>query len=301
MAFLLSGCFAPPNRNQELDRIVQISTRELQPPLRGPVEARKAQPDDPAPPLLDGDVRLLSSEDPLQRVQANNRLRAAGGRGAMAIARFLEDSTEAGDEAAIVEAIRFLEYVDLGAVDTEVAEAVRAQVAARLSDPDARVRIRAARTLQIHGPGGQRTRFLQAIADPDRDVRWAVVRRFGEQHNELERAQRELLIGLLRVRSRADFELSDANRDDKLTREEYSGNDDEFSEIDADQDGSITLREWTTGKPSAVRADVVKLLNWIHGKLTPTLKPIVYDPYAPAAEQLNAVAQWTDWSNSLQN
>ncbi len=298
-ALMLSGCFQPSARDQQRDEAAKEGTVLLQPPARRPVDARQAAEDDPAPPQLSEDVRRLSSEDPLEPIQANNRLRAAGERGVLAVAEFIRNAEE--QELALAEAVRFLEDIELKDFAPEANETVRASLADLLKHPSPAVRERAARALQIHGPGTRRTEFVQAIADAHREVRWAVVRRYKDHPQELQRAQREILIGLLSVRPVQEFVGYDVNADKVLSRAEYPGSDAAFAGMDADGDGSITEQEWSAGSPSFVRADVCALLSWLHSKRSPTETPIRYNPYAPALEQQDAVTKWNEWSGRLQD
>lgn len=293
---LFAGCFSPPTRDQKEDERMAASTAELSPQPRGSIDAAKAAPGDPPAPGLDEDVRRLSAERPLERMQAENRLRAAGPAGALAAARFL--SADAAP-SALVEAVVFLEDVDLTPMEHDQREDVRALLANALSHESALVRAHAARALQIQGPGAQRTAFLQAIADPERRVRWAVVRRFGDAPEELDAIQRQILISHLQVRPRASFDAQDVNRDGSLSRAEFTGTDALWRIINTDGDDAISLEEWSAPAPSGVRADVIELLLRMHAKLTPGLEPAGYNPYAPANEQLNAAERWRTWSENL--
>ncbi len=294
---MLGGCIQPPTRNQPEDQRMGESTEQLQPKPRGPVDPAQSGPKDPKSPPLEQDVKLLSSDLPLQRVQADNRLRSAGSAGVLAAARFLEQATVA--PGATIEALRFLEDADIQGLDVPAREEVLRLLAGVLRHKDGQVRSHAARSLQVHGPGSQRTAFLQAIGDPERRVRWAVVRRFGDNPAEMDATQREVLISYLQVRTRARFDEADVNKDLQVTRGEFSGSDEQFAKLDSDADGRISLEEWTAPAPTAVRADVCELLMRLHAKLTPGLEPIGYNPYAPAADQQGAVDRWSDWSNAL--
>lgn len=295
--FVLGGCIQPPTRNQPEDQRMGESTDLLQPKPRGPVDPAQSTPEDPKAPPLEHDVKLLSSDLPLQRVQADNRLRSAGSAGVLAAARFLAEAE--AEPAATVEALRFLEDVDIQGLDVPTREEVRRLIAGALRHQNALVRSHAARSLQVHGPGSQRTSFLEAIGDPERRVRWAVVRRFGDNPAEMDATQREVLISFLQVRKRDRFDEADVNKDLQVTRGEFSGSDEQFQKLDSDGDGRVSLEEWTAPAPAAVRADVCELLMRLHAKLTPGLEPIGYNPYAPAADQQGAVDRWSEWSNAL--
>jgi hypothetical protein len=296
LALLAGACIAPPNRPPKEDQIAEKSTVQLQPKPRPSADSTRPGGDAKSPSLEDH-VSLLSSELPLERMQAQTRLRAAGQPGILATARFVAKPD--GAPVALVEALRFIEDADLSQLDAESLELVRAALADRLKHEHAGVRIRAARALQVHGAGSQRTAFLQAIADPERRVRWAVVRRFGDQPEELKQAQRDVLLSLLRVRAADGFQTADIDQDGKLARAEFTGSDDEFRSLDHDGDGVISQQDWLAGRPSAVRADVIELLLRLHSKHTPADKPPGYNPYAPAAAQQAAVQQWTEWSSAL--
>lgn len=272
------------------------STAELTPPPRGTIDAAKAAPGDPSPPGLETDVLRLSSDKPLERVQAENRLRAAGAAGALAAARFLASGAQ---PRSLVEALVFLEDINLEDMELEQREDVRQRLAGALAHETPDVRAHAARALQIQGPGAQRTAFLQAIGDPERRVRWAVVRRFGDAPDELDAIQRQILINHLQVRRRSAFDSQDVDRDGNLTRAEFTGSDALWRIIDANGDDTISAEEWTAPAPTGVRADVIELLLRMHAKLTPALEPIGYNPYAPAEDQLAAAQRWKDWSDNL--
>lgn len=277
------------------------STGELlQPPKRGPVDATKATPEDPPPPSLRNDVIALSDATPLNRVQAQNRLRQAGVRGTLAVADFI--AKDRGDPVRRREAAQFLcdisvqEFSELSQVQ---GEEVRAAVALGLDDPDVELRALCARVLQVHGPGSQRTRMLAAIADPERKVRWAVVRRFGQNPAELDSTQRRYLITFLEADSREEFASLDSDSDGQLTPNEFKEGPGAFQALDQDGDGSISLSEWVSPVPDSIRADVMALLQQLHAKLTPELEPPGYNPYAPAADQLDAKRQWSEWVDRL--
>jgi hypothetical protein len=296
---MLTGCLQPSARDQARDEAAMKGTVLLQPPARRPVDAGQAADDDPAPPQLSQDVWRLSSDQPLEPIQANNRLRAAGERGVLAVAVFIANPAE--EEKALAEAVRFLEDIELKDFEPKTLETVRDTLADLLKHSSPMVRERAARALQIHGPGARRTEFVQSIADTDREVRWAVVRRYKDNPVELQRAQREILIGFLSVRPVQEFAGYDVNADEVLSRGEYPGSDGAFASLDKDGDGGITAQEWTEGSPSAVRADVCALLSWLHSKRTPGETPIRYNPYASALEQQDAVSKWNEWSSRLQD
>jgi len=293
---LLAGCIQPPARNQERDRAISESTEKLSPDPRQPVDATRIDEDDDIVFDLETEVRLLASEHALTRIQANNRLRQAGNRGIMAAARFLAGSH---DPKELAEAIRFLSDASLNDLGLEELAEVRAMLAHCLDDSEGYVRAQASRALQIHGPGEQRTRFLQAIGDPERRVRWGVVRRFGDYPRDLNRAQRLILIGFLESRTRTEFMNADTANRGYVTRAEFPGSAEEFRRLDRNRDGAIQLEEWISPVESAVRADVVQLLQRLHVKLTPGAEPIGYNPYAPSADQLESVTRWKRWSDQL--
>lgn len=294
---LVAGCFAPPARDLERDKAMGTSADRLKPRSRGPVDANRPMPGDPPPPAADEDVARLASLDKIERIQANNRLRARGAEGVLAAAGFV---AKAGVEPqAVAEAIGFVGAADLAALDDAQEAQVRKHLAAALGHADGAVRTAAARALQIHGPGDYRTAFLNAIGDPERGVRWAVVDRFGANPGEITKAQRLILIGFLQAGTAKEFEGLDANHDRELTPAEFLRSDDDFKRLDADRNGSISPKEWTSPFDSAIRADVCALLVTLHQKLTADKRPVVYNPYAPAGEQQEAVIAWQTWAQSV--
>lgn len=272
----------------------------LKPPARPPVDATRAGPDDPPPPSLQNAVTDLSHPIPLHAVQARNRLRQAGVDGTLAVAAYLD--LDAGDLERRREAARYLADLspqEFGDLSESEAEIVRASAAEGLSSDDIELRVICSRVLQIHGPGAQRTRLLGAIADPERRVRWAVVRRFGQYPNELDLTQRRFLLKFLEAGTRDEFAALDTDADGGLSRTEYTGSNDAFASMDRDSNGKVTLAEWIRPVPDAVRADVLALLHRMHAKLSPELEPPGYNPYAPAADQLDSWRQWTAWVEGL--
>lgn len=269
----------------------------LKPEPRGPVDSQRATPGDPTPPALVADVRALSSEIRLNRIQAENRLRQAGAKGVMAAADFLVQP--GNPDSALIEAMNFLMRIDFESLDAAQATRVRDQLAALLVHAHDDVRATAARALQVIGPGSQRTAFLRAITDPERRVRWAVVRRFGDFAEEADRAQLLILLGFLQGGMEADFDRADTNRDGSLARDEFLRGNDEFARLDKNSDGAISRNEWTSPVDSPVRADVYTVLLRLHEKLTPDLRPIVYNPWAPAGPQQDAITAWQRWVEAL--
>lgn len=279
------------------------SYTRLQPESRDLLDSTKAEDDEDEPPApsLDHDVAQLSSPLPLQRLQAENRLRAAGDAGMLAAARFLD--REGAEPRALIEALHFLEDIDLAAMGPEAAEEVRGVLSRVLRHDDAGVRAEAARALQIQGPGLQERVFFEAIADADRRVRWPVVRYFGENPRKLSRENRSRLVRMLAARSAAAFEAADSDSDGAVSRDEFmaldAGTQLEFEMLDADKDDALTAQEWSAGWPSYVRADAIQLLQRLHRKLTPDEARIGYNPYAPPAEQQTAVDAWMAWNAAL--
>ncbi|MCB9894126.1 MAG: hypothetical protein H6839_06750 [Planctomycetes bacterium] len=267
------------------------------PPERGPVNAQHREPEDPPNPKLKDDVPLLASEIPMQRIQADNRLQQAGAEGLMAVAAFLK--SKRATPAQLVEALHFIAAADFAALDAEQATKVREALVSCLEHPNGKVRIEAARALQVHGPGSQRTIFLTAIGDPERRVRWAVVRRFSDHPEELDQVQRTILLGYLEADTRDAFNAADIDKDAKLTAREFKGTEAEFSKLDRDHNGSISKEEWISPVPSEVRADVVALLLRLHSKLTPDEKPVGYNPWLPSSDQLDIVTRWQNWNKNL--
>ncbi len=269
----------------------------LAPTPRGPVNAQRKTPDDPPDPRLKEDVLQLSSEIPLERIQADNRLKQAGADGILAAAGFLHDRK--AEPRKLIEALRFIASAAFNELDAGQAAAAREALAHCLGHPDAGVRVQAARALQVHGPGAQRTVFLTAIGDPERRVRWAVVRRFSDSPAELDKNQRGILLGYLDSGTRAEFAGADLDRDERLSAREFKGTSEEFARLDRDGDGAVSLQEWISPVPAEVRADVIALLLRIHGKLTPGQKPDGYNPWLPSSDQLDTVSRWKKWNEQV--
>lgn len=186
---------------------MEARAREFNAPARPPLEP-PPQVAAPSALILDQYARDLASSTPLVRMQASNRLRHAQAEGVKACLRVLENAV-----AAIAEPIlRFLSSLDLQDIGAEHEAAVRAMAARNLKSPHAPLRVAAAQLLCAAGPGTTRTDFLAAIVDPERKVRWAVVRRFSEFASELENAQLMVLVSFL-----ADEKLNSATRGDVHT------------------------------------------------------------------------------------
>lgn len=273
------------------------SGERLAPTQRGPVNALRKTPEDPPNPALKDDVLQLSSEIPLERIQADNRLKQAGAEGILAVAVFLRDGQPPSNQ--LVEALRFVASVEFESLDAEQAATIREALLHCLSHSDPMVRVQAARALQVHGPGAQRTLFLTAISDSERRVRWAVVRRFSDHPAELDRDLRRILLAYLDAGTRADFEANDQDKDGNLGPREFKGTVDDFKRLDRDDDDAISLEEWTSPVPSEVRADVFALLLRVHGKLTPGQKPDGYNPWLPSSDQLDIVSRWKAWNEQV--
>lgn len=242
-------------------------------------------------------MQQLASDIPLERVQANNRIKQAGVEGLLAAADFLDDEDATPEQ--LVEAIRLLASADLNEFETTQVNHVRDQLAHALGHGDARVRIEAARALQVHGPGVHRTLFLTAIGDSERRVRWAVVRRFNDNPSELTKEQRGILLNYFEAGTREEFGNADTDGSNSLSRREFKGTSDEFQRLDDDGDGEISLEEWTSPYPSEIRADVNALLLRLHAKLTPNLRPESYNPWLPASDQLNVLTAWRQWNTQV--
>jgi hypothetical protein len=288
---------APPNRDLDRDKAMQRNEELLQPPVRGPVNDERRTPGDPANPPLSENVRQLSSDIPLERIQADNRLKQAGAKGLLAVAAFVKDNDAKPHQLS--EAVRFLSTADFSALETEQAAALREALATALGSKDSSVRIPAARALRVHGPGAQRTVFLTAISDTERRVRWEVVQRFSDNPTELDKAQRSILIGYLDAGTREDFTSADQDQDGSLSRREFTGEDAEFARMDQDKNGGLSAEEWASPYPSLVRSDVTALLNRLNTKLTPDEKPPGYNPWLPSSDQLDIVGLWRQWSEQL--
>lgn len=296
-ALLLGGCIEPPTRDQEREEVMEESGVRLAPTPRGPVNAQRKTPDDPPDPRLKEDVLQLSSEIPLERIQADNRLKQAGADGIMAGAAFLAEAKTGPRQ--LIEALRFIASTDFSELEAAQADAAREALAECLRHEDPAVRVQAARALQVHGPSAQRTVFLTAIGDPERRVRWAVVRRFSDNPGELDKSQRGILLGYLDAGTRAEFTGADLDRDERLSAREFKGTTEEFARLDRDKDEYISLDEWTSPVPSEIRADVIALLLDLHGKLTPNDKPFGYNPWLPSSDQLDTVSRWKKWNEQV--
>lgn len=296
-AALLAGCIGPPPRDSNRDEEMQRSQELLRPDVRPPVDATRKTDDDPTDPPLRDDVLQLSSDIPLLRIQADNRLNRAGADGLMAVSDFIGGSE--GEPNQLIEALRFMLAADFTPLEGEQVSEVRAALARCLGHEHGKVRVQAARALQVHGPGAHRTEFLAAIADPERRVRWAVVRRYNDNPLELGWAQREMLIKMLFAQPRLEFTAADLDGSGSLTRREFTGTQDAFDRLDRDGDGEVSEEEWMSPVPSAVRADVVALLLRLHGRLTPGHRPPSYNPWLPAADQGPVVKSWEVWNLSV--
>lgn len=293
----MAGCIQPPSRDPGRDAAMAQSQEQLAPTVRTPVNSERKTADDPPNPPLREDVPLLSSDIPLQRIQADNRLNQAGAKGLLAVAEFLY--SKKATAAQLIEALRFAAAADISNLDPDDTAALREALAHSLSHPDAKVRVQAARALQVHGPGAQRTTFLTAIRDSEIRVRWAVVRRFSDNPRELDKAQRSILLSFLEADTREDFDAADADKDGKLSRREYKGLAESFAMLDANADGAVSREEWASPYPSSVRADVFALLLRIHGKLTPNERPEGYNPWLPSSDQLDIVSDWKQWNERV--
>jgi hypothetical protein len=160
------------------------------------------------------------------------------------------------------------------------------------------VRKAAAWALRAHGPGAQRTVFLRAMEDPERSVRWAVVERFAEHPEEIEHAQRLILVKLLQAGTAEEFEKLDESKDGFLSPAEFTA-DDERKRLDRDNDGRVSTLEWLHPVDSATRTDVLRLLQSLHDRLTPRAEQINYNPDLPAGQQRDAVGKWQAWAENL--
>ena len=276
---------------------MQLNEELLSPPPRGPVNDEKRTPDDPDTLPLPEYVRRLSSDIPLERIQADNRLKQAGTKGLLAVAVFVGGSD--ADPKQLAEAVRFIASADFAGLEADQATTMREALARALAHTDSTVRIPAALALRVHGPGAQRTVFLTAITDPVRRVRWEVVQRFSDNPTELDKAQRSILFGYLEAGKRADFTSADQDGDGSLTRREFSGTDAEFAKLDADANAAISSDEWASPIASEIRADIMALLFRLHTKLTPDEKPPGYNPWLPSSDQLDIVQLWRNWSDKL--
>lgn len=266
----------------------------MRPEVRGPIDNSRRTDTDPEPPALDHDVMLLASPNALERIQADNRLRARGVEGIMTVARFLPRTGTTPEQ--IVEAVEFLTGASLAELDAAQNADVRAILAALLAaDRPTPVRKAAAWALRAHGPGAQRTAFLRAIEDKERTVRWAVVERFGENPAEVEDTQRLLLVKLLQAGTAEEFAKHDEDKDGFLSSIEYTA-EEEFKRLDADKDGRVSEHEWLFPVDSATRTDVIDLLRRLHARLTPLEAQINYNPDLPGGQQREAYGQWKAWA-----
>lgn len=297
LGLFAAGCIAPPQRDQQRDAEMASSARLLQPDARGPVDAQRSKPGDVPPPPLAQDVPRLASDIRIERIQADNRLRQAGPAGIMAAAAFLAGSDAA--TPALIESMNFLMRSDLETLPAADSAEVRARLAELLGHPEGKVRASAARTLQVLGPGGQRTAFLRAIGDPEDRVRWAVVRHFGDFPQDADRAQLHILLGYLRAGTDAEFDRLDADGNGQIGRSEFVRGEEDFRRLDKDASQGITRQEWLYPVDTRVRLDVYQVLLRLHEKLTPDQRPIVYNPLAAAGEQQESIAAWQAWIDAL--
>ncbi|MEZ5990751.1 MAG: hypothetical protein R3E76_00155 [Planctomycetota bacterium] len=291
-----TGCIQPPTRDPSRDADMAQSKELLSPEVRTPVDSERKDESDPPNPALKDDVPKLSSEIPLERIQADNRLKQAGAKGLLAVASFLY--LPKATDAQLIEALRFFASADFSILDSDQTATVREALAHSLTHPSGKVRVQAARALQVHGPGAQRTPFLTAIGDTERRVRWAVVRRFSDNPTELDKAQRSILLSYLEAGTRAEFTAADTDGDKALSRREFKGVKDEFDQL-AKGDDQISLEEWISPYPSEIRSDVVALLLRMHGKLTPNEIPEGYNPWLPSSDQLDIVEDWKRWNDRV--
>lgn len=261
------------------------------------MDAQRNAPDDPPDPVLRDDVLQLASETPLERVQANNRIKQAGAEGLVAVADFLDDTD--ATPVQLVEAIRLLASADLAVLDNEQVNLIRDSLAVVLQHTDGRVRVEAARALRIHGPGVHRTLFLTAIADSESRVRWAVVRRFQENPSELDGQQRGILLNYLDARTREEFTSADTDNNGAVSRREFRGTAEAFNRLDRDGNGEISESEWNSPYLSEVRADVVALILGLHSKLTPNERPPSYNPWLASSDQLAELSAWRQWNERV--
>lgn len=294
---MTAGCIQPPTRDPSRDADMAQSKELLSPEVRAPVDSERKDESDPPNPKLKDDVPQLSSQIPLERIQADNRLKQAGAKGLLAVAKFLY--VPKATEKQLIEALRFFASADFNILDSDQTATVRESLAHSLTHSNGKVRVQAARALQVHGPGAQRTTFLTAIGDTERRVRWAVVRRFSDNPDELDKAQRSILLSYLEAGARVEFTASDTDRDDALSRREFKGVIEDFERLDANGDNAVSLEEWISPYPSEVRSDVVALLLRMHGKLTPNEIPEAYNPWLPSSDQLDIVEDWKRWNDRV--
>lgn len=248
---------------------------------------------------LEGRVLLLTSEDPLQRMQGANALRADLEAGVNEILSSLPvASVEVLLRIAILEWLKTSEVPDLS---SELQVRLRACLADLLNDDSAEIRRHVAEIFQRFGPEEKRTEFLKAIADEDRRVRWSVVHYFGGNQNELNRIQRLILVGYLNAGKRDEFYQLDTNNDYTISDREWKQDAASFKQFDRNDDGDITFDEWINPYPASIRADVYALLLRLHEAHSPTEKPYGYNPYADATDQLKAVQIWRTWGQSVED
>jgi hypothetical protein len=291
---LLPACVAPPARDTTIDDAMKQRNERLRPEVRGPIDNTRRVEADPPPPAMDHDVMLLASPNALDRIQADNRLRARGVEGILVVARFLPRTGTTTEQ--LVEAVEFLTGADLKDLDAAQGADVRALLAVLLApERPAAVRKAAAWALRAHGPGAQRTVFLRAIEDKERAVRWAVVERFGENPQEVEDTQRLLLVKLLQAGTADEFAKHDENKDGFLAPIEFT-TEEEFKRMDVDNDRRISEQEWLFPVDSAIRTDVVDLLRRLHARLTPLDAQINYNPDLPGGQQREAYGLWKAWA-----
>ena len=298
IAVLATGCVSGPSRDLGRDQAAEDAFKVNQPDVRSPIDPLKAPEDEPAM-SLEGRVLLLTSEDPLQRMQGANALRADLEAGVNEILSSLPvASVEVLLRIAILEWLKTSEVPDLS---SELQVRLRACLADLLNDDSAEIRRHVAEIFQRFGPEEKRTEFLKAIADEDRRVRWSVVHYFGGNQNELNRIQRLILVGYLNAGKRDEFYQLDTNNDYTISDREWKQDAASFKQFDRNDDGDITFDEWINPYPASIRADVYALLLRLHEAHSPTEKPYGYNPYADATDQLKAVQIWRTWGQSVED
>lgn len=298
IAGLAAGCFSGPSRDLGRDEALKEAVNVNHPDVRNPIDPLKA-PEDELATSLEGRVSLLTSEDPLQRMQGANALSSDLEAGVNEVLSFLlAANVEVLLKIAILEWLKTSEIPDLS---SELQVSLRTCLAEMLNDDSAEIRRHVAEIFQRFGPEEKRTEFLQAIADEDRRVRWAVVHYFGAHQNELNRIQRLILVGYLNAGKRDDFKQMDSNNDGTISSREWKQDATSFKQFDRDDDGDITFDEWINPYPASIRVDVYALLLRLHEAHSPTEKPYGYNPYADATDQLKAVQIWRTWGQSVED
>lgn len=297
MLVLLAGCVGEATRDLGEDLALAKSHKLYEPKVRGQLSFDDSS-DEPAM-SLSRRVPLLISKYPLLRMQAANALRADLSVGVKEVLKFLPDGNISPQvKNAILE---WLKTTEVSTLDSELQIWLRTCLAGLLNNSDPAIRRNVAEIFQLFGPDEQRTRFLLSITDVDKRVRWAVVGYFGHHTSEVNRTQRLILVGFLSAGERGEFDQLDTDNDGNITRREWKTDEAAFSQFDKNSDGDITFEQWINPYPDVIRADVYALLLRLHEVHSAGEKPCGYNPYADATDQLKAVQTWRTWGQSVED